>query len=76
MITYEDAYKKAKELKANIDGCTEYENGYVFSSSSDVGFIGGKGHTVCVILKENGDAIPMNVFVMQGAGEYIREFDI
>lgn len=76
MITYDEAYKRAKELKKHIDGCTEYEKGYVFSSSLDSGYMGGKGHISVAILKENGMAMPMNAFVIHGTGEYIREFDI
>ena len=76
MISYEDAYKRAKMLKPNTDACTEYENGYVFGSSEDEGYKGGAGHTPCVILKKNGNAVPMNEFVISGTGEYIKEFDI
>lgn len=75
MITYDEALKKAKELKPTIDGCTEYENGYVFGSSQDEGYIGGN-HTPCVILKENGKAVTMPYFVMHGTGDEIRSFDI
>ena len=75
MITYDEAYKKAKELKTNIDGCTEYENGYVFGSSGDRGYKGGKGHISIVVLKENGDIVTMPVFVMRGTGAEIRSFD-
>lgn len=76
MITYEEAYRKAKELKPNTNCCTEYENGYMFGSTEDEGYRGGRGHTPCVILKKNGKAIPMNEFVISGTGEMIREFDI
>lgn len=76
MISYEEAYTKAKELKPNLDSCTEFENGYMFGSSKDKGYYGGSGHTPVVILKENGKAIPMNEFVIMGTGEEIRDFDI
>lgn len=76
MITYEEAYKKAKELKPNADGCMEFENGYAFCSSQDAGYVGGYGHTRCVITKKDGKAIPFNAFVAQGTGILIREFDI
>lgn len=76
MISYEEAYKKAKELKPNANFCEEYENGFVFGSSEDKGFIGGKGHTRCVILKENGKPMTFPDFVSYGTGEYIKDFDI
>ena len=76
MISYEEALNRAKMLKPNTDSCTEYENGYVFGSSKDANFEGGRGHIPCVILKSNGNAIPMNEFVISGTGEYIKEFDI
>ena len=75
MITYEEALKKAKELKPTIDNCTEYENGFVFACKDDDNYEGGN-HTPCVILKESGKAIPMPVFVMQGTGEELKSFDI
>ena len=75
MITYEDALKKAKELKPDIDGCTEYENGYVFGCSMD-DFYDGGGHAPVVIVKENGKAIYMPQFVIDGTGNQIRSFKI
>lgn len=76
MISYEEALKIAKQLKPNLDGCTEYENGYAFSSSKDEGYEGGAGHSICVIEKSSGKAIPMNLFVINGTGKYIKEFDV
>lgn len=75
MITYEEAFKKAKELKPTIDNCTEYENGYVFACKGDDNYDGGN-HTPCVILKDNGKAVAMPVFVMRGTGKEIKSFDI
>ncbi len=75
MITYDEALKKAKELKPTIDNCTEYENGYVFGCKYDDNYEGGN-HTPCVILKENGKAVAMPYFVIQGAGKEIRSFDL
>lgn len=76
MISYEEALQIAKELKPNLDGCTEYENGYAFSSSQDEGYEGGAGHTTCVILKKDGRAVNMPYFVLNGTGEEIREIII
>lgn len=76
MITYEEAYKTAKELKPSIDFCTEYENGYVFSCTDDENYIGG-GHSPCVILKKNGKAVTMPWFIAKiGTGNEIRSFDL
>ena len=76
MITYEEALKIAKEFKPNTDNCTEYENGYVFGSSDDEFYVGGYGHTPCVILKSNGKVISMPEFVIKGTGKEIRSFDL
>ena len=76
MISFEEAYKKAKQYKSNINNCTEYENGYVFGSSEDDGYIGGIGHTPVVILKKSAEAIPMNMFIIDGTGKKIRDIDI
>lgn len=76
MIAYEVAYEKAKELKQEIDNCTEYENGYVFGFSGDDNYIGGGGHVPVVILKEDGKVIPLNQFIAQGTGQEIRTFEI
>lgn len=75
MIAYEVAYEKAKELKKEINNCTEYENGFVFGFSGDDNYIGG-GHAPVVILKEDGKAIPFNAFIAKGTGKQIREFNI
>lgn len=76
MITYEEALAIAKEKKPNIDSCMEYENGYVFCSEQDAGWVGGAGHTRCVVRKKDGVAIPFNLFVVEGTGELMRDFYI
>lgn len=76
MITYEEALKKAKEFKPNADNCTEYENGYVFGSGDDDNYVGGYGHTPCVILKANGKITSMPEFVIKGTGKEIRNFNL
>ncbi len=76
MITYEEALKKAKEKKPDIDNCVEYENGYVFGCHDDDNYTGG-GHVPCVIVKETGDAVSMPVFITTvGSGEQVRSFDL
>lgn len=76
MVSYEEAYNIAKKLKTNIDGCIEYENGYVFYNINKILAVGGPGLTRCVILKSSGKAIPFNEFIIMGTGKEIREFDI
>ncbi|MGI6072209.1 MAG: hypothetical protein ACOX75_04270 [Lachnospiraceae bacterium] len=76
MITFEEAYKKAKKLKNNIDGYFEYENGYVFSGSEDIHYKGGAGHTAVVIEKKTGKAINMPQFVVNGTGKEIQGYDL
>ena len=75
MIAYEVAYEKAKELKHDIDNVMEYEKGWVFASHDDANYDGG-GHSAVVILKEDGRAINMPQFVVNGTGEHVRSFDI
>lgn len=75
MIAYEVAYEKAKELKADIDNVMEYEKGWVFGCHADDDFVGG-GHSCVVIQKEDGKAINMPQFIVNGTGEHIRSFDI
>ena len=76
MITYDQALERAKTVKEGIDGCTEYEKGYMFGCSKDEEFVGGYGHTPVVVRKEDGKIMTMPEFVMNGPGEYIRSFDI
>ena len=75
MITYDEAFEKAKELKKDIDNVMEYENGWVFGCYDDANYIGG-GHTSVVILKDDGKAINMPQFVASGTGGHLRSFDI
>ena len=74
MITFEDAYKKARELKPNIDACDEYDIGYLFKASVDRFTIGGDGP--CIILKETGHAINQTGFYELYAPEFIRELNL
>ena len=74
MISYEDALKKAKELKPNIDACDEYDSAYMFKARSEEFTIGGC--SPCVILKESGRAINQLEYFDNYKAEHIREFDI
>lgn len=75
MISYEDAFEKAKGLKKDIDSCTEYENGYVFSFTGDSDYIGGR-HSPVVILKSDGRAVTMPYFVIHGTGDEIKNIEV
>lgn len=68
MITYEEAYEKAKKVKSDIDFCTEYDNAYMFETdlsylAEDEYLIGGL-EMPTIILKENGDIVNMPTFMM------------
>ena len=76
MVTFEEAVKIAKEVKPNANTCTEWEHGYVFGSTDDEMYDGGHGHTTCVVHKDTGKVMTMPQFVISGAGEMLREFDI
>ena len=75
MIAYEKAYELAKELKKDIDNVMEYENGWVFGCRDDANYDGG-GHSSVVICRDDGKAINMPQFIVNGTGEHIRDFDI
>lgn len=74
MISYDEALKKAKELKSNIDACDEYDVAYLFKARSEEYCIGGDGP--CVILKDNGRAINQLEFFENYEHEHIKEFSI
>ena len=74
MVTYEEALKKAKTLKHNINACDEYDIAYLFKSTEEEFCIGGNGP--CVILKENGRAINRLEFFDNYDCEHIREFAV
>ena len=54
----------------------EYEKGWVFGFYDDANWDGGVGHTSVVILKEDGKAICMPEFVVNGTGKHLRSFDL
>ena len=74
MITFEEAYAKAKAAKRNIDMCTEFENGYVFGFSGD---LMSEGPSPVVILKKDGRAVMYTYFLFTiGEGKKIREIPL
>ena len=75
MISYEDAFRKAKKLKGNIDNCREFSDAYVFASHADDLSFGGDGPVV--ILKDSGRAINMVDYTQRSENaELIREFEL
>ena len=75
MITYEEALKRARELKTSITKCVETPTAYMFKNTDDEYSFGGEG--ICVILKENGKAIGLTAYYDGYAvpGD-TREFDV
>ncbi|MBO4901494.1 MAG: hypothetical protein J5518_01690 [Lachnospiraceae bacterium] len=71
MITYEDALKKARELKHNIDACDEYDVGYMFKAKADAFTIGGDGP--CCIIKDTGRAVCQTEFYERYEPVFIGE---
>jgi hypothetical protein len=63
MITYEEALKKAKALKTNINYCIEYEDAYTFSCENEQENNGGDSPVV--VLKDTGRAISMIAYATQ-----------
>ena len=74
MISYEEAYKKAKDLKSNIDACDEYDIGYVFKSRDDEYTIGGDGP--CCIIKDSGRAVCQTEFIDRYDPVFVREIEL
>lgn len=77
MISYEEACQKAKELLPDADGCTEYENTYIFSSSRGRHCKGGP-YAPVVVLKEDRRRTDMLALITDGVGtgKKLRSFRI
>ncbi len=73
-MTYEEALKKAKKLKPNIDACEEYNDAWMFKCKAEEWDIGGAG--ACIILKENGKALNQVDYYDLYEAKHIRGFDI
>ena len=74
MVTYDEALKKAKTLKSNIDACDEYSDAFVFKCRAEEWSSGG--NAPCVILKDSGRAINQVEYFDRYEADHIREFDI
>lgn len=75
MVSYEEALKKAKSIKPDINICIEYKQGYMFGKNGGETTYGG-GNAPVVILKENGKAVSMAYFAAKFDGEPIKEHKI
>lgn len=75
MISYTEAFIKAKEIREEIDSCTEYENGYVFCSDKGEDQVGGY-YSPIVVLKEDGRVIDMPQFIVNGTGKELKHEQI
>jgi len=75
VISYTDAFFKAKEIREEIDSCIEYENGYVFCSDKGKDQAGGY-YSPIVILKDDGKAVDMSQFVVNGTGKELKSFSL
>lgn len=76
MITFEEAVKKAKAIRPNITGGTEFENGYMFSGDDDSKYKGGFNHTPICIRKRDGKVIDQVTFMLSNPGEEVRDFEV
>lgn len=76
MITFEEATKKAKKVRPDVDGGTEFENGYMFSGKDDGEYKQGFGHTPVCIRKKDGQVVPITSFMLGNPGEEIRNFEL
>lgn len=74
MLTYEEALKKAKQLKSRINKCTEFNNAYSFYYNSGKAQDGGENPVV--IMKETGEALNFIQYAITPNKEIIREFDV
>lgn len=74
MVTFEEAYKKAKELKPNINACDEYDKGYLFKAREEEFMIGGDG--ACIVLKNTGDVINQTEFYDMYKPEFVKEIEL
>lgn len=75
-ITFEQALEIAKSLMSRFNTCTEYDNAYSFWYDWGEIRYGGIG-APCVIMKADGRAIGMSLYVIEyGGGDIIRKFPV
>lgn len=73
MISFDEALKKARELKSNIDYCIEYNDAWLFGCRDEFHVIGA---TPVIVLKENGKAIDAVTYYDNYDAEELGEIDI
>lgn len=76
MINFDEAVKKAKGIRPNIDGGTEFENGYMFSGKDDGKYLGGYNHASVCIRKRDGKVLDTVSFMLGNPGEEVRDFEL
>lgn len=75
MISYDDAEKKARELKPEIDHCIEYDNAYIFACHADSEYEGTR--QPCVILRNDGRPVTLLWYLTKyGIGKKVREIEL
>jgi hypothetical protein len=75
MISYEEALAIARSKKPKINGCSEYNNAYVFGYDDGNHHIGGPNSPI-VIMKDTGEALNLISYAITPNKEHIRDFDI
>lgn len=73
-ISYEDALIKARQLKSQINRCTEFTNAYAFGYTTGENTIGGE--SPLVIMKDTGEALNFIDYAVTPDKEIIQQFDI
>lgn len=77
MITFEEALKKANEIKSGIDCGTEFENGYIFDKKDEQnGEIRYGGLLPIHMFKKNGEVVPSITFMLGNSGEPVKNFEL
>ena len=75
-ITFDEALGIAKEHMSRFNSCTEYENAYSFWYDWGEIRYGGEG-SPCVVLKKDGKAVDMPIYIMRyGGGEIVRSIPV
>ena len=78
MITYEEAFRKAKKYKFNIDLCVEYDNAYMFQTEiADDDYVIGGPDMPIIIMKADGRDVNMTTYMMrEGGGKKIGQIPL
>jgi hypothetical protein len=74
MLTLEQALKKARAVKPNINRCTEFKGAYAFFFEDSTDTDGGDSPVV--ITKDTGEALNFVSYAVKHGGEVVRQFDV